>query len=85
MKAEEVRAVLSRSKIWSEDRYGHFIRTHGNQKFRIKMGTTSLRIEFQAKICGKNEWIKKAGDYYKYVEHDIDGHTLLVKKMAIRL
>lgn len=56
-----------RASTWKEDRYGHFVVTHNDKKYRLKIQAMSVRFEKQALIAGKNEWLRVISDYYKNI------------------
>jgi len=66
---------------WSRDSYGHLQKQRKGlikgietiTKYRVKFQDTSIRIEKQLDVLGKNEWVRIGGGYYKdaYVENEI--------------
>ena len=49
---------------WVGDRYGHYKKTIAGNEYRVKMQSTSLRVERK----GGAEWFKVNGAYFKYIE-----------------
>lgn len=66
---------------WAKDRFGHYHKElKPGLKIRIKMQATSCRLERQAYIIDKNEWLRVDGAYYKNIRFE-DGTIVIGRKM----
>ena len=46
---------------------------------RLKVQSTSVRLEEKTQICGKNEWFKLRSDYFKNLKvGEFNGQTIIV-------
>jgi hypothetical protein len=68
VKKDEFTKIMSGSKKWKMDRFGHYIAesSYGGL-FRLKVQTTSVRLEERVSIVGKNEWRKIMSTYFKHI------------------
>ncbi len=64
MKRQELESWLL-SKGYLKDKFGHFQKTIGDNVFRFKMQTSSVRVEKRVKTVDHNEWLHLASSYYK--------------------
>lgn len=87
MHANKVRLVRAlQAAGWTPDRFGHFHRdcearntTTGAivaRPIRVKLQSTSARVERKVAIGDNTEWIKIRSAYYKDINFDLENGTL---------
>ena len=80
MKREQFEEIL-KADGWERDRFGHYHKTVGERKYRIKMQDLSFRIEVQVRheateySPAKNAWVRLGGDYYSKIVQLDDGRV----------
>lgn len=82
MNINDLGAILTANN-WSLDKFGHFKRTIGDTLYRVRVQARSVRIEKQALIGGKNEWVRISKDYLKNIHLTADRQYIQIGSVQI--
>ena len=54
---------------WTEDRFGHFQKTNGTSRYRLKLSSIAARYE----VKSTHGWVRLRSGYYKNLNLTADG------------
>ena len=71
----------TKSKGWTEDKYGHLQKQIDSDTMRFKLSSTAVRLERQITMSdGKHEWIRIMSGYYKDLSINPEGKLSGMKR-----